>query len=113
MLVRCQLPQREGLQIATIAVWRGKIELTQLDSDAIAAPRPEKAHREGAPVSSTIWAISGDQRLGLPVYSINGGAGYLWSASVDRNYRGHIRASCTRTLYLAAAIRRTSSGPHH
>ncbi|MGA8761901.1 MAG: zinc ribbon domain-containing protein [Candidatus Sulfotelmatobacter sp.] len=96
-----QLPQREGLQIATIAVW-GKIELTQLDSDAIAVLAAGESPRKGLLIDY-LGNLRRSAQLGLPVYSINGGAGYLWSASVDRNYRGHIRALAVDPAALSVA----------
>jgi hypothetical protein len=97
-----QLPQREGLQIATIAVW-GKIELTQLDSDAIAVLAAGESPRKGLLIDY-LGNLRRSAQLGLPVYSINGGAGYLWSASVDRNYRGHIRALAVDPAALSVAV---------
>jgi hypothetical protein len=96
-----QLPQREGLQIAIIAVW-GKIELTQLDSDAIAILAAGESPRKGLLIDY-LGNLRRSAQLGLPVYSINGGAGYLWSASVDRNYRGHIRALAVDPAALSVA----------
>jgi Double zinc ribbon len=106
-----QLPQRESLQIAIIAVW-GKIELTQLDSDAIAILATGESPRKGLLIDY-LGNLRRSAQLGLPVYSINGGAGYLWSASVDRNYRGHIRALAVdpAALSVAAASAAPASEP--
>jgi hypothetical protein len=84
-----RMPQREGLPKAVIASW-GKIQLEPLDADAISVLA--SGH---SPVKGLLVDYLGDLRrsaqLGLPIYSLSGGAGYLWSASVDRNGRGHLR----------------------
>ena len=54
-----RLPPREGVQSAIIAVW-GKIQLTELDADAISILASGESPRKGC--SSTIWATSGDRR---------------------------------------------------
>jgi hypothetical protein len=84
-----RLPQRDGLQVAIIVVW-GKIELMQLDADAISILAAGESPRKGLLIDY-LGNLRRSAQLGLPVYSINGGAGYVWSASVDRNNRGHIR----------------------
>ncbi len=84
-----RLPPREGIQTAVIAAW-GKIELTQLDADALAILASGESPRKGLLVDY-LGNLRRSAQLGLPVYSISGGAGYLWSASVDRNNRGHVR----------------------
>ncbi len=63
---------------AVIAVW-GAVTLTALD------PPGMDALRRGAPVhSGLLVGVLGDvrasARLGLPVYSLGGGAGFIWSA---------------------------------
>jgi hypothetical protein len=84
-----RLPPREGVQTAVIAVW-GKVELTPLDADAAAVLAAGESPRKGLLVDY-LGNLRRSAQLGLPVFSIGGGAGYLWSASVDRNNRGHVR----------------------
>jgi hypothetical protein len=84
-----RLPPREGIQTAVIAMW-GKVELTQLDADAIAILAGGDSPRKGLLIDY-VGNLRRSAQLGLPVFSINGGPGYLWSASVDRNNRGHVR----------------------
>jgi len=84
-----RLPQRDGLQVAIIVTW-GKIELMQLDADAISILAAGESPRKGLLIDY-LGNLRRSAQLGLPVYSINGGAGYVWSASIDRNNRGHIR----------------------
>jgi hypothetical protein len=74
--------------------------LTQLDSYAIAILAAGESPRKGLLIDY-LGNLRRSAQLGLPVYSINGGAGYLWSASVDRNYRGHIRARLILPHYLS------------
>jgi hypothetical protein len=96
-----RLPQREGLQAAVIATW-GKIELTQLDADATAILAAGDSPRKGLLVDY-LGNLRRSAQLGLPIYSISGGAGYLWSASVDRNSRGHIRVLAVDPAALPGA----------
>ena len=84
-----RLPPREGVQTAIIAVW-GKIQLTELDADAVSILASGESPRKGLLIDY-LGNLRRSAQLGLPVYSLNGGAGYIWSASVDRNNRGHIR----------------------
>ena len=84
-----RLPPREGVQTAIIAVW-GKIQLTELDADAVSILASGESPRKGMLIDY-LGNLRRSAQLGLPVYSVSGGAGYIWSASVDRNNRGHIR----------------------
>ena len=84
-----RLPPREGVQTAIIAVW-GKIQLTELDADAVSILASGESPRKGLLIDYLV-NLRRSAQLGLPVYSLSGGAGYIWSASVDRNNRGHIR----------------------
>jgi hypothetical protein len=96
-----RLPQSEGLQTAIIAVW-GKMELKQLDADAITILAAGESPRKGLLIDY-LGNLRRSAQLGLPVYSISGGAGYLWSASTDRNNRGHIRVLAVDPAALSAA----------
>ena len=84
-----RLPPREEVQTAIIAVW-GKIKLTELDADAVSILASGESPRKGLLIDY-LGNLRRSAQLGLPVYSLSGGAGYIWSASVDRNNRGHIR----------------------
>jgi hypothetical protein len=84
-----RLPPREGVQTAIIAVW-GKIQLTELDADAVSILASGESPRKGLLIDY-LGNLRRSAQLGLPVYSLSGAAGYIWSASVDRNNRGHIR----------------------
>ena len=84
-----RMPQREGLPNAVIASW-GKIWLEPLDPDAISMLASGQSPRKGLLVDY-LGDLRRSAQLALPIYSLSGGAGYLWSASTDRNGRGHLR----------------------
>jgi hypothetical protein len=84
-----RMPQREGVGSAVIAWW-GKIELEPLDADAVSILATGESPRKGLLVDY-LGNLKRSAQLGLPVFSLKGGAGYLWAASIDRNNRGHIR----------------------
>jgi Double zinc ribbon len=84
-----RMPEREGFPNAVIALW-GKIQLDQLDPDAISMLASGQSPRKGLLVDY-LGDLKRSAQLGLPIFSLSGGAGYLWSASVDRNQRGHFR----------------------
>ena len=74
---------------AVIAVW-GAVNLTTLDSPTL------DALRRGAPVhSGLLVGVLGDPRasarLGLPVYSLGGGAGFIWNAEYNSSGKGVLR----------------------
>jgi hypothetical protein len=74
---------------AVIAVW-GAVTLTALD------PPTLDALRRGAPVhSGLLVGVLGDPRasarLGLPVYNLGGGAGFIWSADYNSSGKGVLR----------------------
>ena len=84
-----RMSHREGLPNAIIALW-GKIQLEQLDVDAASMLASGQSPRKGLLVDY-LGDLRRSAQLAAPIYSLGGGAGYLWSASVDRNGRGHIR----------------------
>src|SRR6202047_3366873 len=69
---------------------RGKIQLEPLAADAISILASGQSPHKGLLVDY-LGDLRRSAQLGLPIYSLSGGAGYLWSASVDRNGRGHLR----------------------
>jgi hypothetical protein len=84
-----RLPQREGLPNAVIASW-GKIELQLLEADAMAILASGESPRKGLLIDY-LGNLRRSAQLGLPVFSLTGGAGYVLSASIDRYGRGHVR----------------------
>jgi hypothetical protein len=84
-----RMPQREGFPNAVIASW-GKVQLEQLDADAVSVLASGQSPRKGLLIDY-LGDLRRSAQLGFPIYSLNGGAGYLWSASVDRSGHGHLR----------------------
>lgn len=85
-----RIPDKDGLPDAIIAVW-GTIQLDPLDSDSVATLAAGGSPRKGL-LADFIGNFQRSARLGLPVYRLSSGAGYIWSASADSNGRGHQRA---------------------
>jgi hypothetical protein len=83
-----QMPQREGLPKAIMAVWGG-IELKQLSSDEVSTVA------KGGSVAGLCVSFLGDlqrsAKAGVPVYRLAGAAGFLWVATFDQNGRGVLR----------------------
>ena len=74
---------------AVIAVW-GAVNLTTLDSPTM------DALRRGAPVHSGLLVgflgdVRASARLGLPVYRLGGGAGFIWNAEYNSSGKGVLR----------------------
>jgi hypothetical protein len=84
-----RLSQREGVANAIIALW-GDLQLEQLDADSVSILASGESPRKGLLVDY-MGNLKRSAQLGLPIYRLGGGAGYLWSAAVDRDRRGHIR----------------------
>jgi hypothetical protein len=83
-----QMPQREGLPNAVMAIW-GAIEIEQLRPEEISAVASGGSHR------GILVGFLGDLRrsaqAGVPVYRLGGGAGFLWAATFDQNGKGVLR----------------------
>ncbi len=74
------MPQREGLPNAVIAVW-GKIQLEPLDTNDVSVVA------SGGPHKGLLVSFLGDleksAKAEVPIYRLAGGAGYLWAATFD------------------------------
>ena len=83
-----QMPQREGLPNAVIAVW-GAIQLEPLRPEEISVVASGGSH------PGILVSFLGDLRrsanAGIPVYRLAGGAGFLWAATFDQNGKGVLR----------------------
>jgi hypothetical protein len=83
-----QMPQREGLPNAVIAIW-GAIELEPLGPEEISVVA------SGGSCPGILVSFLGDLRrsakAGVPVYRLAGGAGFLWAATFDQNGKGVLR----------------------
>lgn len=84
------IPDKEGQPEALIATW-GSVQIEPLDPDSIATLAAGESPRKGLLVDF-LGNFQRSAKADLPVYRLAGGAGYVWSASVDRKGRGHERA---------------------
>jgi hypothetical protein len=83
-----RLPSREDVPSGVIAVW-GKLQLQPLDDAALAALDASSDSAKDMLVDS-LGDLKRSVELKLPVYRLEGGAGYLWSAAHTKG-RGHLR----------------------
>jgi Sel1 repeat len=83
-----RMPRREGLPDAIIAVW-GKIELEQLGASDVSIVA------SAGSVKGLLVSFLGDlqrsAQIGVPVYKLGGGPGFLWAASFNEDGRGTLR----------------------
>jgi hypothetical protein len=83
-----QMPQREGLPNAVIAVW-GAIQLEPLRPEDISVVA------SGGSYPGILVSFLGDlprsANAGVPIYRLAGGAGFLWAATFDQNGKGVLR----------------------
>jgi hypothetical protein len=83
---------------AVIAQW-GQIELEPLGADELAGLAAGSDAPAGLRVDY-LGDFARSAKLGLPVFRIAGGAGYVWSASADQKGRGRLRLlSSDASLY--------------
>ena len=85
---------------AVIAAW-GAVTLTPLDSAIM------DALRSGAPVHSGLLVgalgdLRASARSGLPVYSLGGGAGFIWSANHNSSGKGVLRITAVDPSALSS-----------
>jgi hypothetical protein len=83
-----QMPQREGLPNAVIAIW-GAIQLEPLNPDEVS-----KVASGGSRPGILVSFLGDPERsakAGVPVYRLAGSAGFLWAATFDQNGRGVLR----------------------
>jgi hypothetical protein len=85
-----RMPAVAGLdRTAIIAQW-GKIELQPLNAEALSLLASGKDVTQGLLVDY-LGNFAQSAKLGLPVYRISGGGGYLWTANADQKGRGSLR----------------------
>jgi hypothetical protein len=82
-----RLPDRDGIENIRIAVW-GELELEQIEPSRIAEMQSPRAQ---SVLIDHLGDIERSRRLGMPVYRLKGGPGFLWLASSDEDGRGHLR----------------------
>jgi hypothetical protein len=104
-----RLPEREDLSIAVIALW-GSVQLEELDGKSRSALETGALSQQSLLVDH-LGDVRQSLQLGLPVYHLNGGPGYLWSGASDRSGRGHLRFLAIDVAALAATKDIAASTP--
>ena len=95
-----RLPERAEQSNAVIALW-GNVQLEELDGNSRAALETDALSQQSLFVDH-LGDVRQSLQLGLPVYQLRGGTGYLWSAASDRGGRGHLRFLAIDVAALAA-----------
>jgi ABC transporter substrate binding protein len=85
-----RMPHRAGLPNGILASW-GKVELEPLDNDSIKALAKGRRPTTKGYFIDFIGNFARSAKEGLPVYRLNGGAGFVWVASYGRKGRGILR----------------------
>jgi hypothetical protein len=83
------MPQRSGVPYGMIAIW-GNVVLEPLDTSSVDQLAAGRDVRRGFLIDH-IGNLQRSAQLGLPIYRLGGGAGYVWAASYDQNGRGILR----------------------
>jgi hypothetical protein len=86
-----RLPPRRGVPEGILATW-GKVALEPLDDESIKTLAEGKSPKKGYLIDF-IGNFSRSAKEGLPIFRINGGAGFLWLASFDPIGRGILRVA--------------------
>ncbi len=94
------MPESQDVSNAVIVLW-GSLHLEELDGNSRSAPEPDALSRQSLLVDH-LGDVRQSLQLGLPVYRLKGGSGYLWSAASDRGGRGHLRFLTIDVAALAA-----------
>ncbi len=97
-----RMARRETLPDAVIAVW-GTIELEQLDAVDVST-----LASGGSPHRGILISFLGDlrrsARLGVPVYRLAGGSGFVWAAAFNKEGRGVLRFSTIDASQIAPPV---------
>jgi hypothetical protein len=105
-----RMPTTAGVEgTAVIAQW-GKIELEPLNADELAELAAGKDVIQGLRIDY-LGDFTRSAKLGLPVYRIAGGAGFVWAASADQKGRGHLRFLASDASAYAPAPAQPPAGP--
>jgi hypothetical protein len=86
-----RLPPRRGVPEGILATW-GKIALEPLDDESIKTLAEGRSPKKGYLIDF-IGNFARSAKEGLPIFRINGGAGFLWLASFDPIGRGILRVA--------------------
>jgi hypothetical protein len=87
---------------AVIAIW-GQINLEPLDSSTLSIIASGHDVKSGLRVDY-LGDFRKSAKLGMPVYRIAGGPGYLWNASYDQKGRGHLRFLTSNAAAYAVSM---------
>jgi hypothetical protein len=103
-----RIPKKDGLPNAIIASW-GTIKLEPLDSESVKIVAAGESPRKGL-LADFLGNFQRSAKLGLPIYRLSSGSGYVWSASADRNGRGYQR-TFVYDANMAASPSATAAAP--
>ena len=84
-----KMPHRSGLPDGLMAVW-GEITLEPLDQESIKILAAGKSPKKGFLIDY-LRNFARSAKEGLPIYRIDGGPGFIWTASFDHKGRGTLR----------------------
>jgi hypothetical protein len=84
-----KMPHRSNLPDGIIAIW-GQITLVQLDEESVKILSDGKSPKKGLLIDF-LGNFVRSAKEGLPIYRIDGGAGFVWAASFDQKGRGTLR----------------------
>jgi len=105
-----RMPATAGVDgTAVIAQW-GKIELEPLSAEELAELATAKDVMQGLRVDY-LGDFTRSAKLGLPVYRIAGGAGFVWTAGADQKGRGHLRFLASDASAYGPAPAQPPAGP--
>jgi hypothetical protein len=82
-----RLPDREDFGDVRIAIW-GELELEEIPPGQL---REAHSPRAQTVLIDHLGDIERSRRLGLPIYRLKGGPGFLWSAASDEDGHGRLR----------------------
>src|SRR6202035_1196712 len=105
-----RMPATAGVDgTAVIAQW-GKVELEPLTAEELAEVAAGKDVMQGLRVDY-LGDFTRSAKLGLPVYRIAGGAGFVWAASAEQKGRGHLRFLASDASAYGPAPAQPPAGP--
>jgi uncharacterized membrane protein len=95
------IPEKSGAPNGRTAIW-GTLRLKPLSEADMAVARAGKSPDKGILVDF-VGDYSRSAQQGLPVYSIEGGTGFVWIASFDGSGRGRLRFFAIDAARLSSA----------
>jgi hypothetical protein len=85
-----RMPHRSGFPDGLIAIW-GKVTLEQLDPESIKVLVADRKALKKGLLIDFLGNFVRSAKVGLPVYRIDGGPGFVWAASLDQKGHGILR----------------------